>query len=98
MKAELYKVDESIVEVTPKNGTDFSLKELQLFVGGAIEIVYFPTGKIMIVHGEGKLLGFAENENATRVWKKEFPIEEYPHNNNQLVVGDIVICDSEMVK
>ena len=98
IKALLYTVDGSITSIAPNNGTDFSLEELQFFIRGAIEIVYLPCGKIMVVHGEGKLLGFEKNEKATKVWEAAFPIEEYPENNGQLVVGDVVICDKEMVK
>lgn len=38
--AKIIYTDGREVDVTPKNGTDFSLEELQEVVGGYIEIIY----------------------------------------------------------
>lgn len=36
--AKIIKTDGTIVEVTPQNGTDFQLEELQKIVGGYIDV------------------------------------------------------------
>ena len=40
-------------KVSPKNGKDYKLKELQDIVDGYIEIVYLQNNKIMVVNEEG---------------------------------------------
>ena len=43
----------TISEIEPANGHDFTLEELQQYVGGLIEIVEMPTpGQIMVVNEE----------------------------------------------
>jgi hypothetical protein len=66
-------------------------------VGGMVEIVPLPNGQIMILNEEGKLDGLPINELGTEFWKLQYPIEQYPNNNDELVVGDIIVCDSELV-
>ncbi len=92
--AKLIKIDGTIKEVKPKNGKSFSLKELQEFVGGLIEIVPLPSGKEIVVNEEGKLNGLETNEKATKIWKEEYPIETYGFNNDELVVGDILLVEN----
>lgn len=92
MTATLYKTDGTTEKITPQNGTDFQLEELQGFVHGHIEIV--PLGqssKIIIVNEEGKLDGLDYNADATSEWEKAY-------GHTDVIVGDAVICDSEMVK
>ena len=72
-------------KVMPKNGTDFSLEELQGFVKGYIEIVYLPNDKFLVVNEEGKLMGLPINDYATEI-------------ANQLIVGDVLLCDSDQIK
>lgn len=77
--------------VYPANKKAFSLQELQGYVGGIIQIVPLPKGREMVSHEEGKLIGLPKNEQATLFWKETFSLEEYPHNNDQLIVGDVLI-------
>ena len=98
MKAIYYKAEGKQCEITPENGTDFTLAEAQKFVGGHVELVPLPSGKIMLIHEEGKLIGLPKNEMATAIFKKEYPIEKYQSNNDELVVGDVVVCDSDMFR
>ena len=91
--AKLIKTDGTITEVKPINGKSFSLKELQGFVGGIVEIVPLPSGKEMCVNEEGKLNGLPKNEEATKIWKEEYPIEKYPVNNDELIVGDALLVE-----
>lgn len=91
--AKLLKTDEMEFEVKPENGKTFELKELQEMVGGYIEIVHLPSGKEMVINEEGKNLGLPVNRLATELWKKEYPIEQYPENNDELVVGNALIIE-----
>ena len=91
--AKFIKTDGTIKEVIPKDRKEFSLKELQKFVGGLIQMVSLPSGKEIIVNDEGKLIGLPKNEEATKIWKEEYPIKKYPDNNDELVVGDILLVE-----
>ena len=53
--------------VTPASPPAFSLHELQAMVGGWIEIVSLPDGRILVIDEEGKLNGYPRNEQATRL-------------------------------
>ncbi len=96
--AILYKTDSTIQNVSPANGTDFKYKELTAFVEGMVEIVPLPSGRLMVVNEEGKLNGLKINLRATDVWKAEYPIEQYPHNNDELIVGVALVCESNEIK
>lgn len=78
--AQIIKTTGEIIETEPSNGTDFSLTELQAVVGGFIEVVYLPDGRLMVVNEEGKLNGLPINEKAS---------ELYP----DLIVGDVLVCE-----
>lgn len=101
--AKFIGVDGVEKEVWPKKGKEFSLLELQNFCepagGGSktITIIDLPSGKRMVANDEGKLLGLEKNEKATAIWIKEFPIDEYPLNNSQLIVGNVLIATPEEV-
>lgn len=100
-KATVYEADGREFEVTPNNGTDFTLAELQHIVGGSIEIINLPSGKMLVCNENGRLIPLPVNAKATEVWRKEFPIEQYDGNNEAYtigVMGNVVICDPEMVK
>jgi hypothetical protein len=65
--ATIYYTDGTIKEVTPANGTNFRLKEVQDIVGGYVEVVYLKgDNDIMIINEEGKLIGLERNEEATK--------------------------------
>ena len=73
-------------EVTPKNGTDFTLDELQSFVGGYIEIIWLTPDEIMVVNEEGRLLDLPENDIASNLYEVD------------VIVGDVLVCDSAQVQ
>lgn len=73
-------------DVRPKNGTDFTLKELREIVGGNIEIVRLPDNRIMAVNEEGKLYNLPKNVQATQIYGYE------------VIVGDVLVCDASQVK
>jgi hypothetical protein len=72
--------------VTPKNGTDFSLKECQASVGGYIETVPTWDGRLMILNEEGKLKGLPRNAKATALFRYD------------VIVGPVLVCPEEMFK
>lgn len=84
--ATLIKADGTKREVSPANGKEFSLEEMQGFVGGDIQIVTLPSGDEMVLAEEGKLLGMPVNTEATLMAR---PAGIAP---NDLVVGDVLVC------
>lgn len=87
--AILIKVDGTRKEVQPRNGTDFSLEELQDFVDGYIEHVSLPRpfkgNTEMWLNEEGKLIGLPRNEFATILYGCD------------VIVGDVLICKKNEV-
>ena len=89
----ILKANGEILEISPKNGKDYSLEELRDIVDGYIEIVFDKTREsIMVVNEEGKLYNLPFNTNATR-WMNDntYHIDDY-------VVGDALVCDRNHVK
>lgn len=95
--AKIYKTDGTKEDVFPKENGKFSLEEMQEIVGGYIETIDLPSGMVMVLNEEGKLEGLEKNEVATEIWKREFPIEDYPDNNDELVVGNVLLTDPEFL-
>ena len=89
--AEIIKTNGEHVEVSPRNGNDFKLEELQAIVDGYIEVVWLPDDKIMVVNEEGKLMNLPLNDEATEIYRKEF-------GYNDMIVGDVLICDANQVE
>lgn len=89
--AQIIKTDGEIVEVEPNNGKDFKLRELQKIVDGYIEIVWLPNDKIMVVNEDGKLRGLETNVKATRIYYNAFGYKD-------IIVGDVLLCDSNQVE
>lgn len=71
-------------DVYPKNGTDFSLEELQAVVGGYIELVFLGDN-ILVANEEGKIYGLPLNTKATVIMRK--------HGYNDTIVGNVVYCE-----
>lgn len=79
----LIKATGTITEIQPKNGHDYSLEELQGFVGGLIELVTFwHEGKIKyaVVNDEGLIMNLPCNLVASLVVGQD-------------LVGDCAIVD-----
>jgi hypothetical protein len=67
----LYRMNGEVLEVHPMNGKKFSLKELQTYVGGSIELVPGTSRKgnpAAWCNEEGKLNDLRPNREATRVF------------------------------
>ena len=60
-----------------------------------VQIVPLPSGKSIVINEEGKLIGLPVNKAATAEWKNEYPIEKYPMNNDELIVGNALIADDQ---
>lgn len=76
--------------VEPKNGTDFTLEELQGYVGGYIEIIHLNDGRIMVINEEGKLLDLPVNLLATVQYQLSFgPIDQ--------IYGNALVCENKEV-
>ena len=97
MIATIYRVDGSVQDFKPK-GKYICYEEMREIVGGMVEILPLPSGKEIIVNEEGKLNGLLKNEKATEIWKKEYPIEKYPDNNDELIVGNAIVCDAGLIE
>jgi hypothetical protein len=98
MKALYIKTDRTIQTVEPENGKSFALKELQQYVGGAgvlgmVDIQNLPDGRTIYLNDNGKIEGLDKNEIATEIWKRAYPIDEYPENNDELMVGNILLLE-----
>jgi len=84
--ATIYYANGTAKEVTPTNGTDFKLKEVQDIVGGSVEVVNLKDGRVMLANEEeSKLIDLPRNEEATRLaelpsveerWKQRRILEE----------------------
>lgn len=92
--AIIIKTTGETIEVKPKNGTDFQLKELQEVVGGYIQILHiYRTGELMVVNDEGRLEGLPRNGKATTYAKQYNAI--FP---NDYIAGNVLVCDQEQIK
>lgn len=87
--AKLLKSDGTIMEVEPKNGHDFSLEELQVMVGGIIDLIKFRTGRWLVVNDDGRNLGLPLNAFATLLYRL---------NGGDFIVGDAVLCESWQIE
>lgn len=90
--AILFEANGRVQGVFPANGTDFSLEELQGFVGGYIEIIDVTEKVIMVVNEDGKR-GLEPNGMATVLAKAHGAI--FPHD---YIAGNALMCASDMVK
>jgi len=86
--ATLIKSNGEEINVLPKNKTDFTLEELQKYVGGLIEIVRTKDNKTMVINEEGKINNLPINQKATAI---------YPYNGYDFIVGDVLICQEDEI-
>lgn len=79
------KADGNYSVVFPANGRKFSLRELQFYVGGNIEMLG-GKGKVFVVNEEGKLKNLPLNPLATEIYLHFFDAEDF-------LVGNVLLCD-----
>ena len=89
--AQIIKATGEVIEVAPKNVTDFSLEELQAIVGGWIEIVNLRDGRLLCLDEEGKLKGKERNYVATDIYRQAFP------QCKDFIVGDALLCNEDQI-
>lgn len=86
--ATIYRTDGTSEEVEPKNGTDFTLDELQAVVDGYIEIVPSRDGRIIVLNEEGKLRELPVNLAASVLYG----------NRYDFIVGDVLVCNDDQIR
>lgn len=89
---EIIRTNGEVLEVQPKNGTDFQLDELQAIVGGLIEIINIGYGEVMVVNEEGKFI-CEPNTVATIVALARKAIAP-----NDSIHGNVLVCNSNLIK
>jgi exoribonuclease II len=82
--ATLIKSNGEEIIVTPNNKTDFSLGEMQKFVG----TVKTKNNKIMVINEEGKINDLPINQKATDLYK---------YGDFDFIVGDVLICNENEI-
>ena len=85
--ARLIRTDGTSQELQPANGVYWDLKELQILVGGYIEVVSTLDGKFMVIDDEGKLKRKSLNKEATRM---------YLYGRNDPIAGEAVVIDTRL--
>lgn len=83
--AKLIKTNGEIIEVKPKNGKYFELKELQDYVGGWIEGIRLQGDSMMYVNEEGVLLNLDPNPSAS------FYADEHSNIQCHRIVGNAIV-------
>jgi hypothetical protein len=63
----LIKPDGEIEEVDTPNNRAYTLKEMQTVVGGYVQLVYLPGGRVMMVDEEGLYKNYKYNEKASQM-------------------------------
>lgn len=75
------------------NGETFSLKELQEYVDGPIEIVHVANGVLcMVMNEEGKIRNLPINPTATMLYSV---LSAWCNDN---IVGNVLICNADEIE
>jgi len=93
--AKLFTTDGIEIEVVPGNKKFFVYEEIKMVVGGLVQFVPLPDGREIAVNEEGKCNNLPENIKASRFWQSVYPIEQYPDNNDGLIVGNCLVGTPE---
>jgi len=70
-----------------------TLRDMQEFVDGRIEIVYLSNGDHLIINEEGLLDGLEFNREATDIWWLDVGLENVLINKMPPLVGDILLIE-----
>ena len=70
-----------------------TLKDMQEFVDGRIEIVYLSNGDHLIMHEEGLLDGLEPNMEATDMWWSDVGLDNVLSHGMPPLVGDIILVE-----
>ena len=72
-----------------------TLREMQEFVDGRIEIVYLSNGDHLIINEEGLLDGLPINQKATNIWWNDLGLDRSGIDIQRVppLVGDIILVE-----
>lgn len=90
--AQIIKSSGDIIEIEPKNGKEFSLKELQEIVDGYIDIVRLNDGRYMVVNDEGLINDLPVNFETSIMYYRKIDILR-----GSCICGDVLICESNQI-
>ena len=95
MKARLLKASGEVMEIEPKNGTDFNLDELHKHLQcSLVEVININQDDIMVVDEEGKLASNnVINVNATMLAQENQAITSWDY-----IAGDAIVCNRKMIR
>lgn len=95
MKAKLMKVSGEVMEIEPKNGTDFKLDELyKLLQCSLVEVINLNQDDIMVVDEEGKWASNnVVNVNATKCAQENQAILFWDY-----IAGNAIVCNRKMIR
>ena len=94
MKAKLLKASGEVMEIEPKNGTDFKLDELYKHLQcSLVEVINLNQNDIMVVDDEGKWASKVINVNATKCAQENQAIIFWDY-----IVGDAIVCNRKMIR
>lgn len=95
MKAKLLTVSGEVMEIEPKNGTDFKLDELHKHLQcSLVEVINLNQEDIMVVDEEGKWASNnVINVNATMLAQENQAITSWDY-----IAGDAIVCNKKMVR
>lgn len=74
-------------ELAPASGRSFSLAELQAIVGGYIETLRAPDGRIMFLNEDGKRLSLIFNQAATVLMRGRIALNDW-------IAGTVILCNT----
>ena len=95
MKAKLLKASGEVVEIEPKNGTDFKLDELHKHLQcSLVEVINLNQDDIMVVDEEGKWASNnVINVNATVLAQENQAITSWDY-----IAGNAIVCNRKMIR
>ena len=95
MKVRLLKASGDVMEIEPKNGTDFKLDELHKHLNcSLVEVININQDDIMVVDDEGKLkANNVINVNATMLAQENQAITSWDY-----IAGDAIVCNRKMIR
>lgn len=97
--AQIIKTTGEVIEVAPKNGTDFSIEELQAIVSGYVEVIYLPDGRLILCDEDGRAKNKPYNHKATEEMHKALggKLGAYRLGWYFGIVGDVLVCNENQI-
>ena len=95
MKAKLLKASGEVMEIEPKNGTNFTLDELYEHLSRSLfEVINLNQDDIMVVDEEGKWTSNnVINVNATVLAQENQAITSWDY-----IAGNAIVCNRKMIR